>query len=105
MRNRIKLILGIKDDAKDEVLDEIIELCKAPLLSYIGESSVPSQLDWLLIEMCVIRYNRLNSEGLNSESIEGGSVSFITDIFSIYKEHLDIYIANKSSIKKGAVFY
>ena len=66
---------------------------------------LPAQLEWVIIEMAIIRFNKIKSEGLTSESIDGGSVSFIDNAFNLYKQDLDTYIANKNNNKKGATFY
>lgn len=105
MLETLKLMLSINDDKKDKLLSQIISMCKAPVLSYINEGVLPPQLDWIVIEMAIIRYNKLKSEGVTSESIDGGSVSFIDNAFNLYKQDLDIYIMNKNKNKKGATFY
>lgn len=105
MLETLKIMLSIKDDSKDALLEQIINICKAPILSYINEKTLPSELEWILIEMSIIRFNRLNSEGLASESIDGGSVSFVQDVFGLYKSDLNNYIANKNAVSRGATFY
>lgn len=105
MLETLKLMLSINDDKKDKLLSQIISLCEAPVLSYINENVLPTQLNWLVVEMAIIRYNKLKSEGVTSESIDGGSVSFIDNAFNLYKQDLDTYILNKNKNKKGATFY
>lgn len=105
MIETLKLMLGIKDDSKDELLMSILHLCQSPVLSYINEVKLPAQLEWVIIEMSIIRFNKIKSEGLTSESIDGGSVSFIDNAFNLYKQDLDTYIANKNNNRKGATFY
>lgn len=105
MLKTIKSLLLINNEEKDELLSTIIELCQAPVLAYIGEVALPPALNYIVIEMAIIRFNRLKSEGLTSESIDGGSVSFIENSFNLYKQDLDNYISNRNANKKGITFY
>lgn len=105
MLDTLKLMLMINDDKKDTLLEQILKMCEAPVLSYINENTLPHMLNWIVIEMAIIRYNKLKSEGIASESIDGGSITFINNAFDLYKADLDTYIANKNKNKKGATFY
>ena len=54
------------------------------------------ELEFVLIELSIQRYNRIGSEGIASENVDGKSVSYEAD-FEGYKVYLDDYI-NKNSI-------
>ena len=95
--NRIKTLLGVPDN--DELINEIIELTKDKILNYINKSELPNELEFVLVELAIQRYNRIGSEGISSESVDGKSVSYEAD-FEGYKVYLDDYI-NKNSISKG----
>lgn len=43
---------------------------------------VPEGLAWILDEVIIRRFNRIGSEGYQSQSVEGHSVTFSTDDFS-----------------------
>ena len=88
--NRIKTLLGIPDN--DELIYEITELTKSKILNYINEVELPLELEFVLVELTVQRYNRIGSEGIASESVDGKSVSY-EDIFENYKPYLDDYIS------------
>jgi len=95
--NRIKILLGITDN--DELLYEIIELIEAKILSYLNIKKLPKELEYILVELSIQRYNRIGSEGISSESIDGKSVSYDDDFIG-YKHYLDDYIS-RNSIQKG----
>ena len=95
--NRIKTLLGITDN--DELIHEITELTKSKILNYINETELPNELEFVLVELAIQRYNRIGSEGIASESVDGKSVSYDDDFIG-YKVYLDDYI-NKNSISKG----
>ena len=102
--NRMKVLLGIADnklltDNNDELLMEILDITKSKILNYINSSELPKELEFVLIELSVQRFNRIGSEGIASESIDGKSVSYDDD-FTGYKHYLDDYIS-RNSIRKG----
>ena len=95
--NRIKTLLQINDN--DELIYEIVEITKEKILNYINEKELPKELEFVLIELSVQRFNRIGSEGIASESIDGKSVSYDDDFIG-YKHYLDDYIS-RNSIRKG----
>ena len=95
--NRIKTLLQIQDN--DELIYEIVEITKEKILNYINEKELPKELEFILIELAVERYNRIGSEGIASESVDGKSVSY-EDNFESCKQYLDDYIF-RSNKNKG----
>ena len=83
------MILNVKD--QDELLIEILTLAIEKLTTYLGETSLPTQFEWIVIELAVQRYNRIGSEGLVSESIDGGSNTYYEDELSPFYKFLDDY--------------
>ena len=94
--NRIKTLLQINDN--DELIHEIIEITKEKILNYINEKELPKELEFILIELAVERYNRIGSEGIASESVDGKSVSY-EDNFESCKQYLDDYISRNNKNK------
>ena len=94
--NRIKTLLGIPDN--DELIYEITELTKSKILNYINEVELPLELEFVLVELTIQRYNRIGSEGIVSESVDGKSVSY-EDVFENYKPYLDDYISRSGKSK------
>ena len=49
--DRIKLLLGTTDNEEDiELLEEIVEITKSKILSYIILSEIPKELEFVLVE-------------------------------------------------------
>ena len=94
--NRVKTLLGITDN--DELIYEIVEITKEKILNYINEKELPKELEFILIELAVERYNRIGSEGIASESVDGKSVSY-EDNFESCKQYLDDYIFRNNKNK------
>ena len=87
--NRIKTLLGITDN--DELIYEIVEITKSKILNYINQEELPKELEFVLIELSVSRFNKIGSEGFSSESTDGKSISYEDD-FEMYKQYLDDYL-------------
>ena len=94
--NRIKTLLNI--EGNENLIYEITELTKSKILNYINEAELPLELEFVLVELTVQRYNRIGSEGIASESVDGKSVSY-EDIFENYKPYLDDYISRNGKSK------
>ena len=93
--NRIETLLGVFDNRN--LVNEIVELTKEKILGYINEPELPKELEFVLVELSIQRYNRIGSEGLNSENSDGVSFSYNNDFLGNYKQDLDRYINNKAS--------
>ena len=95
--NRVKTLLSITDD--NELIYEIVEITKSKILNYINQEELPKELEFVLVEMAVSRFNRIGSEGFASETIDGKNISYEDD-FEIYKKYLDDYLF-KTGQNKG----
>lgn len=78
MLDKLKLILGIKDDTKDDLLTLLIEQAIEEALNYTHQDSIEN-LRSTIISMVVYKYNRLGTEGLDSEGYSGVSFGYSTD--------------------------
>ena len=94
--NRIKTLLNC--EGNEELILEIINITTAKILNYINAVEIPVELEFILIELSIQRFNRIGSEGISSESIDGKIVSY-DDNFIGYKHYLDDYIS-RNSIQK-----
>ena len=55
---------------------------------------VPKSLEHIVDEVAIIRFNRIGSEGMKTESEEGHSATYIEDDFKPFKSDIDSYIAS-----------
>ena len=95
--NRIKTLLSI--EGNENLIYEIVNITESKILNYINATEMPVELEFVLIELAIQRFNRIGSEGIASESIDGKSVSYEDD-FTGYKHYLDDYIS-RNSVRKG----
>lgn len=85
MLARIKIMLGIEDELQDELLDILVSNVENHLKSLLSKD-VPEELEFIVEEITVRRFNRLGSEGYKTDSVEGHSISFydLSDEFTPY---------------------
>ena len=90
MKERIKKILGIEDSLQDDVLDILISNVSSHLKAMLGKD-IPSHLDFIVEEITIRRFNRIGTEGMKSETVEGHSISFydLKDEFDPYQDIID----------------
>lgn len=93
---KIKNILGI--DNQDEVIVDIIDLVNGKILTYLNLNEVPIQLEWIVVEMSIARFNRIGSEGVTTESVDGKQTTYENEL-APYIMYLDDYI--KKNVKNN----
>lgn len=60
--------------------------------------AIPEELSWILSEVVVKRFNRIGSEGMTSEAVEGHSVTFEADDFAEYAGIIDDFYAEGDTL-------
>ena len=103
MLDDLKLMLGIKDSSQDDLLELVINNVTQRLCIMIGEKELPKELEYIVSEVSVIRFNRIGSEGYASHSVEGESMSWSDDDFAGYANEIQAYINESDTNKTGKV--
>ena len=106
MLDRIKIVLGIKDDKQDELIEILVSNVKGHLESLLGKE-VPSELEFIVEEITIRRFNRIGTEGMKSESVEGHSVTFydLKDEFEPYMSIIDEHRDDDTATGRGKVMF
>src|SRR5690625_2867532 len=106
MLERIKTLLGINVDEQADAIEITIENTKNPLEGMLGKS-VPSELEYIIEEITVRRFNRIGSEGMRSESVEGHTVEFydLEDEFKPYLTIIEQYKDDPEPPGRGKVMF
>jgi hypothetical protein len=93
--DNLKVMLGMTGSSDDVEVDELLNLIlnnTAMQLKFKTgtklSKSVPEELNYILIEVAVKRYNRLKNEGMTSYSQEGETISFAANDFDEFKDDL-----------------
>ncbi|MDQ0091664.1 hypothetical protein J2T12_005104 [Paenibacillus anaericanus] len=74
--DKLKIMLGIKDDLQDDVIGLLIDDVQEDLLSWTNRTELPVRLESAQRQIVVIRYNMQGVEGQTSHSEGGVSRSF-----------------------------
>lgn len=81
---QVKALLGIEDDLQDNLLAVIQNLTESHFKAYTNQNTIPEELSYIIVEVMVKRFNRLGSEGMSSQTVEGLNMSFELDDFAEY---------------------
>lgn len=77
MLDRIKILLGLLSDEKDELLSTLIAMAKDEAVQYCNLLEYSTKLDTAVLNMVIERYNRLGTEGVSSVSTNGVAEDYI----------------------------
>ena len=93
MLDTIKTLLGFDLEAANAELDAklkaIISIVQSRLMLLLGGvEEVPETLEHIVIEVSVIRFNKIGSEGVSSHTVEGESLSFSENDFAAYADEI-----------------
>lgn len=105
MLNNLKLMLGIdvNDLEQDEKLNLIIENTTARLKLLLGGIEPPEALQHIILEVSIIRFNRIGSEGMASHSVEGESLNYAEDDFASFTDEIQAYLDSQKESTRGKV--
>ena len=108
--SKVKTLLDIKDDLQDDAINLIVDNVAKHLLMKIKTKNktievIPEELDFIVEEISIRRYNRLGSEGFQTDSVEGHSITFyeLEKDFTPYQEIIDDYKEEDYSSGRGRV--
>ncbi|WP_082234974.1 phage head-tail connector protein [Halobacillus massiliensis] len=108
IRENVKTLVGVEDDLQDKVIDLIIKNIESRLRIWLKQhaelNEIPDELTFIIEELAIHRFNRLGSEGMTSESVEGHSVSFSENDLAPYLSILETYIPKSETSGKVMFF-
>ena len=78
MLEKVKLLLGIADNTKDDLLTLLIEQAVEEAIVYTHNECV-DELNTSIIQMVVYKYKRIGTEGVDSEGYSGVSFQYTSD--------------------------
>lgn len=105
MLENLKLMLGFgaSDTEQDAKLQLIIANTTARLKLMLGGIEPPEEMNHIILEVAIIRFNRIGSEGLASHSVEGESLTFADDDFSGFLDEIQAYLDSQKNSTRGKV--
>lgn len=105
MLENLKLLLGIpaEDTELDEKLLLIVKSTTARLKLLLGGIDPPDEMDHILLDVSIMRFNRIGSEGLSSHSVEGESLSFSDSDFDGFSAEIQAWLDSQKESSRGKV--
>lgn len=104
MIENIKLLLGIDDTLQDRVLEIIINNTQSHLKVLLGRENIPEKLNFIVEEISIRRFNRIGTEGMKSESVEGHNITFY-DLKDDFVPYLDIINGEEDDKGRGKAMF
>mgnify|MGYP000902497658 CR=1 FL=1 len=89
MEDIIKGLLGLEeaDTSKDKKISDIVILVSKRLNMRLGTTEVPTELEYIVIEVSIARFNRIGNEGMSSYSQTEENISF-SRMFEEFEEDI-----------------
>jgi hypothetical protein len=103
--NRIRLMINV--EGREELLQEVIRLVAMPVLLYIKQEAIPTELEWIVVELAIKRYNRIGAEGFTEEKSDNIQNRYEESMINEYISFLDRWIENNTEVVevKGVRFF
>lgn len=103
MLTDLKIMLGIalEDTSLDDKLNLIISMTTERLKALLCDIEPPESMKHIILEVSIIRFNRIGSEGLTSHTVEGESLSFSNDDFAEYADEIQTYLDAQNDVARG----
>jgi hypothetical protein len=92
-------MLNITDTTQDDILNLLITNATNYVTLYLDVIDLPSNLSFVIEEMVVVRYNKLQTEGLQTSFNEGKSFTYSLLDLNPYKDILDKYTKTGNRLK------
>jgi hypothetical protein len=103
MLETLKMLLGFTDDSRDELLNKLIDLTTARLKLLIGGIEPPEELEHIIVDVAIARYNKIGSEGLSAHSLEGESQTFTNNEFDGFMSEIQAFLDSQKGSSRGKV--
>lgn len=104
MLENLKMLLGLEnDESKDDLLLLIIKSVTARLKLLLGGIEPPEEMEHIIIDVAIARFNKIGSEGLSSHSVEGETMSFTKDDFEGFSAEIQAFLDGQKDNSRGKV--
>lgn len=97
MLTEIKRTLEITDTALDSQLNDFIKRITDRLLLRLGVPTLPVELQFIVVECTVKRFNLKGNEGMSSYSQEGESITY-SNLLDEYQEDIALWVHTQNKL-------
>lgn len=103
MLDNLKMMLGIEDADQDAKLNLILSNTKSRLKLLLGGVEPPEEMNHIVLDVAIMRFNRIGSEGLASHSVEGESLTFSDHDFDGFANEIQAWLDSQNESTRGKV--
>lgn len=105
MLDELKRLVGIEldDTSLDAKLNLLLKRARQRLKIRLGNIEPPTELEYIIVEVAVARFNRIGSEGLASHTVEGESLSFVDSDFAGFADEIQAFLNTQKDSTRGKV--
>lgn len=103
MLDNLKMMLGIEDEDQDVKLTLILSNTKSRLKLLLGGIEPPEDMNHIVLDVAIMRFNRIGSEGLASHSVEGESLTFSDHDFDGFANEIQAWLDSQNESTRGKV--
>lgn len=89
--DRLRRRLGIEGYKDGTLLSDLLDDAQDMVLDIIGRDYLPERLESVVLELAVIKYNRMGAEGESSRGEGGISQSYLDDLPADLQRRLNNY--------------
>lgn len=104
VNEKVKKLLG--EEVNNNQVDALIDLVNTQLLNKLKYYKkdieiIPAELDYIVVETVVARFNYLGSEGMKSEAVEGHSMTFDENYLNRFDDDIELWAETNGYIDNG----
>lgn len=103
MLDNLKIMLGIEEEDQDAKLNLILSNTKSRLKLLLGGIEPPEEMNHIVLDVAIMRFNRIGSEGLASHSVEGESLTFSDHDFDGFANEIQAWLDSQKESTRGKV--
>lgn len=104
MLETLKILLGLEnDDSRDELLNKLISLTTARLRLLLGGIEPPEEMEHIITDVAIVRFNKIGSEGFTNHSVEGESITFSENDFAPFMAEIQAFLDSQKDVTRGKV--
>ena len=92
-----KALLGADNERVEIIYNQVQERVLRRLRADLPDiDQIPQEIEYVVQEATIVRYNRIGSEGMTAETMEGHSATYETmDVVDMFEPHIAEYIAQE----------
>lgn len=89
----VQTLLGVDNDRVDVIYTAVEQRLLNRLKRSIEDiTAIPLELEYIVAEVTIARFNRIGSEGMSSESMDGHSANYTDDGFKPFESDINDFI-------------